>query len=83
MNVHELDAKLAAAGIDGRTYHIAGVEPRGRLGEGSWILVPAENEGWAFRIWERGQEWPEDEFATEDEACRWIYNFVVNHKRGL
>ncbi|BCY14182.1 hypothetical protein [Actinoplanes sp. L3-i22] len=82
MNANELDARLRAAGVDRATYRIEGVAADGGLIEGGWILGPAGNGGWSLRTWERGQEWPDEEFANEDEACRWFYNLIVNKKRS-
>ena len=77
MDPRQLAAALVEAGVDGVTYAIRGEALGGRLIEGGAVLDLDPDGRWFVGGWERGQLSVEHRFATEDEACRYLYRVLA------
>lgn len=75
MNVWQLLAELDKAGVDRAEYYFPGMPPRDSSSSGGTYL---ETEGgrWFVKQAERDQSWTRGDFATEDEACRFMYDLL-------
>src|SRR5512143_2700504 len=72
MDRAELDAALQRAGVPGYTYELQRVhEPASYLME--FYFLRRQTGKWAVGIYERSQYKVMARFATEDEACRYLY----------
>jgi hypothetical protein len=83
MNARETDEALRAAGVDPQLYVIRGV-PRDKLvglSDGSVILGPDDGGGWTAWAWERGRQTVYEQFPDEEQACRWLYDAMIEMKR--
>jgi hypothetical protein len=73
MNRRELKARLDAAGVSEGDYILEGVDSSARgLVEGGTVLT-SDGDHWVVSVEERGVSRIDGVFATEDEACDYIY----------
>ena len=68
----ELDDVLRREGIDPNAYALDGGHPSERY------VIDGRPGGWAVYYSERGLESGRQDFATEDEACRYLLDLLRN-----
>lgn len=75
MDTAQLIVALHEAGVDERTFHIHGQVRSMKNGfiDGGAVLEPTDDERWVFGGVERGQFTPIRYFASEAEACAYVY----------
>lgn len=80
MKTKELLEALRVAGrSDAEVYAIASRYVQQGSGPGSsGVYITHERGRWVVGFYERGVWTPREYFATEDEACQWIYDFYTS-----
>lgn len=77
MDRRELVAALRQANVDESDYAVQGVSTRAPLADGGLVLGQDDDGTWAVGVEQRGQYTLRQRFDTEDEACRYLYEFFT------
>ncbi|MEV3933307.1 hypothetical protein [Streptomyces sp. NPDC053728] len=76
MNRTELTEHLRREGVPDALYEIPGVHPVALQLDAYYVLRP-EGDAWPVLMRQRGQEEVITRFATEAEACRYLYDTLT------
>jgi hypothetical protein len=83
MNTEALRDALLAADVD-RDFSICGtLLPGGQRRSGGEPYLDRDGKRWVFGTYERGNYTPRQYFDTEDEACRYVYEYLTRPRPGL
>ncbi|MFJ8582611.1 hypothetical protein [Micromonospora sp. NPDC093277] len=83
MNTEQLVAALRSAGVDEGAYRIDGQPSAKPMGEGALGLKRESGGRWVAGGLERGTFTPERHFATEDEACQFMYENLTTPQKTV
>lgn len=80
MNQHELLAAFREAGVDDNQFGIATQNLAVPRYPRETVLVLADGPGsrWSITVKERGEQWIEATFDSEEEACAYMYAEVMS-----
>ena len=72
MNLAELKARLHSSGVPADSYSLTGGLPNER-----YCIQPANGDEWSTYYSERGQRTGLKQFAAEDEACEFFFQWIT------
>lgn len=77
MNRLELDEALRAASVPEAEYLLPGITPSSGLRADAYYVLREEHDGYLVTLRERDTEETVARFASEDEACRYLYEHLT------